>query len=100
MPACISPRCSVSLVSTVRTDRPLPEIGLGTCKRYGLERKHPSNSDLPESLWMECRKAWRTLVFFSRLASTTTFSSVFRLTYRQLAISFAGLCAWELRTVT
>ena len=41
------------------------EVGLGIAKRHGLDQKW-HDPLIPDDVWIDYRKAWRTLMFLSR----------------------------------
>jgi hypothetical protein len=42
------------------------EMGLGLCHRFGLNYGHSRHPGLSDSVWLDYRKAWRTLMFLSK----------------------------------
>ncbi|OTA67983.1 hypothetical protein K449DRAFT_419666 [Hypoxylon sp. EC38] len=47
------------------------DIGLGMCRRFGLDCKKRQLSTLTDSVWSDYRKTWRTLIFISTWLSAT-----------------------------
>ncbi|KOS17375.1 hypothetical protein ESCO_006540 [Escovopsis weberi] len=47
------------------------EIGLGLCRRFGLNKGSSPHHTLSEGSWIDYRKTWRTLMFLSSWLSTT-----------------------------
>ncbi|KAI0099562.1 hypothetical protein F4776DRAFT_649935 [Hypoxylon sp. NC0597] len=47
------------------------DIGLGMCRRFGLDCKKRQLHTLTDSMWSDYRKTWRTLIFISTWLSFT-----------------------------
>ncbi|KAI1758787.1 hypothetical protein GGR53DRAFT_471995 [Hypoxylon sp. FL1150] len=47
------------------------DIGLGMCLRFGLDCERRQLSSLTDGMWLDYRRAWRTLTFFSTWLSVT-----------------------------
>ncbi|KAI0543322.1 hypothetical protein F4679DRAFT_569153 [Xylaria curta] len=47
------------------------DVGLGICDRYGLHCQKRQLDGITDSMWLDYRKTWRTLCFFSTWLSTS-----------------------------
>ncbi|KAI0425780.1 hypothetical protein F5Y09DRAFT_334682 [Xylaria sp. FL1042] len=47
------------------------DAGLGICDRYGLHCQRRQLDGITDSMWLDYRKAWRTLIFLSTWLSAT-----------------------------
>ncbi|GAP90753.2 putative nitrate assimilation regulatory protein nirA [Rosellinia necatrix] len=63
--------CLYNILDKAVTSIAYADIGLGLCHRFGLYSKHPQSPDMADSMWVDYRRAWRTLIFFSSWLSAT-----------------------------
>ncbi|KAH8647807.1 hypothetical protein BX600DRAFT_530764 [Xylariales sp. PMI_506] len=64
------------------------EVGLSICRRFGIDKIQNMSSSISQESWLEYRRAWRTLMFFSGwLASTLGYISGNDALHRNILLS-------------
>ncbi|KAI0865038.1 hypothetical protein F4860DRAFT_510195 [Xylaria cubensis] len=63
--------CMYNVFSKATVSLAYVDVGLGICDRYGLHCQQRQLNEITDSMWLDYRKAWRTLIFLSTWLSAT-----------------------------
>ncbi|GAW22559.1 hypothetical protein ANO14919_120990 [Xylariales sp. No.14919] len=68
--------CFYNVMDKALTSLIYAEAGISLCRRFGLSNRHRGSSTLTDSMWVDYRRAWRTLIFlFNWLSASLGYKS-------------------------